>query len=137
MANLDINKDFTVHPRAKAPSKYCEGYTLADVYNRYSRAKENAFEYCSNLCKRYNGWGLCISSHNAQTFTVMFNFEPWAGAIQVYERIMNDEEAREYIENYLESTCEGYGWNETDVNDFIWFDSEQILIDAGIWEEEE
>ena len=61
------------------------------------------------------------------------DFEPWAGAIQVYERIMNDEEARDYIDNYLESTCEGYDWSETDVNDFIWFDAEEILVDAGIW----
>ena len=75
MTNLNINKDFTVHPRAKAPREYCEGYTLADVYNRYSRAKENAFEYCRELCNKYNGWGLCISSHNSQCFTVMFNFE--------------------------------------------------------------
>lgn len=84
MTNLNINQDFKVHPRAKAPRKYCDGYTLADVYNRYSTAKENAFKYCRDLCKKYNGWGMCISSHNAQTFTVMFNFEhPETGAKMV------------------------------------------------------
>ena len=61
-------------------------------------------------------------------------FDPWGGAIQVYERIMDDNDARDYIDNYLESTCDG--WSETTVNDFIWFDVEQILIDSGIWEEE-
>lgn len=75
MTNLNINKDFTVHPRAKAPRMYCEGYNLSDVYKCYSRAKEKAFNYCRELCQKYNGCGLCISSHNSQTFTVMFNFE--------------------------------------------------------------
>lgn len=65
------------------------------------------------------------------------DFEPWAGAIHVYERIMNDEEARDYIEDYLESSCDCQDWSETDINDFIWFDAEQFLIDEGIWEEEE
>lgn len=64
-------------------------------------------------------------------------FDPWAGAIPVYERIMNDDDARDYIDNYLESLCGGQDWSETDVNDFIWFDAEQILIDAGIWKEDE
>lgn len=65
------------------------------------------------------------------------DFEPWGGAAQIYERIMNDKEAREYIEDYLEISCEDPDWDETIINDFIWFDAEQILIDAGIWEEEE
>lgn len=84
MTILNINSDFIVHPRAKAPRMYCKGYTLADVYGRYSMAKEKAFEYCRDLCKKYNGWGLCISSHNAQFFTVMFNFEhPETGELMV------------------------------------------------------
>ena len=52
MTNLNINQDFTIHPRAKAPRMCCEGYHLSDVYNRYSRAKENAFDYCRELCQK-------------------------------------------------------------------------------------
>ena len=65
------------------------------------------------------------------------DFEPWAGAIPVYERIMDDSEALDYINNYLEASYNCQDWSETDINDFIWFDAEEILIDAGIWEYEE
>lgn len=67
----------------------------------------------------------------------LYDFEPWAGAVPIYERIMNDERAREYIEDYLEISCEDPDWSETTINDFIWFDAEQILINEGIWESEE
>lgn len=50
---------------------------------------------------------------------------------------MNDDRARDYIESYLDEACDPRYWDETMVNDFIWFDAEQILIEAGIWEEEE
>lgn len=72
----------------------------------------------------------------AKNYNSLNDFEPWAGAIPIYERIMNDERARDYIEAYLDDACDPRYWDETMINDFIWFDAEQILIDAGIWEEE-
>lgn len=73
---------FTVHPYAKAPEKYCEGYVLADVYGTYSYRKEQAFKYCKALCERFNGWGFCITSHSTFTFCAMFDFEnPETGEI--------------------------------------------------------
>ena len=65
------------------------------------------------------------------------DFEPWGGAVQIYERIMNDKEARYYVEEYLSGLCHWEIWEDTTVNDFIWFDVEQILIEEGIWEDEE
>lgn len=64
------------------------------------------------------------------------DFEPWGGAVQIYERIMNDKEARYYIEEYLSDLCNWDFWDDTAVNDFIWFDAEEVLVDAGIWEYE-
>ena len=66
------------------------------------------------------------------------DFEPWGGAIQVYERIMNDQEARYHIEGFLSDLClcNWDFWDDTTVNDFLWFDAEQVLIDSGIWDEE-
>ena len=65
------------------------------------------------------------------------DFEPWGGAVQIYERIMNDKEARYHIEEYLSDLYNWDFWDDTTVNDFIWFGAEQILIDSGIWEDEE
>lgn len=69
-----INEDFTIHPRAKAPYYRVDGYTLEDVYERPSKRKRNAFDYCKRLCERYKGWDFCISGHNETTFSVMFDF---------------------------------------------------------------
>lgn len=71
---LNINHDFTVHPRAKAPAMHVDGYTLEGVYERPSDNKCRAFAYCKDLCERYGGWDFCISSHNTMVFTVMFDF---------------------------------------------------------------
>ena len=49
-----------------------EGYRLSDVYGSYSKNKEDAFQYCEDLCKEENGWGLCIISYNTFSFTVKF-----------------------------------------------------------------
>ena len=49
-----------------------EGYSLADVYGRYSSRKEAAFKECKDLCKEKEGWGLCIIGHNCNYFTVKF-----------------------------------------------------------------
>ena len=72
---LNINDDFTIHPRAKAPAMRLAGYTLDDVYERPSVHKRLAFDYCKRLCERYGGWDFRISSHNTMTFTVMFDFQ--------------------------------------------------------------
>lgn len=64
------------------------------------------------------------------------DFEPWSGAIPIYEKIMNDREARYHLEKYLSDLCNWDFWDDTTVNDFIWFDAEHILVDAGIWDYE-
>lgn len=73
----------------------------------------------------------------AKNYDSLNDFEAWGGAVNVYDRIMNDERARYYIEDYLDEACDPRYWDETMVNDFIWFDAEELLIEAGIWEGEE
>ena len=69
----------------------------------------------------------------AKSYNSLNDFEPWSGAVPIYEQIMNNERARDYIEAYLDEACDPRYWDETMVNDFIWFDAEEILVDAGIW----
>lgn len=47
---------------------------LADVYGRYSRAKEEAFNYCRRLMAEYDGEDLRILSANTFIFTACFQF---------------------------------------------------------------
>lgn len=48
---------------------------LRDVYDSWSRAKDNAMDYCKGLCYEMNGHGLKIISHNIFAFTAGFIFE--------------------------------------------------------------
>lgn len=50
-------------------------YYLWDVYGTCSRAKERAYEQCENKMHDMNGYGLKITSHNSNFFTVMFLFD--------------------------------------------------------------
>lgn len=47
-------------------------YTLRDCYASYSYAKERAFNYCKELCDKYNGNGLKIISYNIFGFSCGF-----------------------------------------------------------------
>lgn len=71
----EMLESFVCHPYAKAPFRMGEGVYLSDVYGSYSDAKERAYNNCSKLCDRFNGWGFQISSHNTNFFTVQFKFE--------------------------------------------------------------
>ena len=56
---------------------------LSDVYGRYSKAKENAFEYCKELCHKLDGRDLKIVSHTVPKFTAGFEFtDPDTGVVK-------------------------------------------------------
>ncbi len=57
---------------------------LSDVYGRYSKAKENAFEYCKHICyEHYDGRNLKIIGHNSNIFTAGFEFiDPDTGVVR-------------------------------------------------------
>lgn len=65
-------------------------------------------------------------------------FPFWAGAKGVAEEINRNEEAQacwEYLEEYLGYS--GESWTETDVNDFVWFEAYDLLVEAGYFENED
>lgn len=80
----EMMESFTCHPYAVAPIRHAEGVYLSDVYDSYSVAKEQAYDYCERLCEKFNGWGFQIVSHNCMTFSVQFKFEnPLNGCIML------------------------------------------------------
>lgn len=48
--------------------------TLWEVYGTWSRAKEQAFDYCRRLCYEHGGHDLRIITANTFTFTAGFEF---------------------------------------------------------------
>lgn len=70
-----VMEQFTIHPRAKAPVGRSIGTRLNDVYGSYSKAKEEAYEYCCELCKSVDGEGFGIVDANCMKFSVMFRFK--------------------------------------------------------------
>ena len=65
---------FALHPKVDAPTMYCKGYTLSDVYDSWSAAKERAYDYCRRMYADLDGWNFCISGSNSMAFSVMFDF---------------------------------------------------------------
>lgn len=56
-------------------ASYYQGYYLHDVYDNYSHAKERAWDYCHELCKKENGYNFHIISHNTFSFSVAWYTE--------------------------------------------------------------
>lgn len=80
----EMLETFTCHPYAVALIRYGEGVVLSDVYGSYGIDKERAYNYCTKLCDRFNGWGFQIVAHNNTTFNVQFKFEnPLNGRIML------------------------------------------------------
>ena len=61
---------FPIPNKKKREGVNDEGYYLSEVYSSYSQAKQNAWEYCLNLCNKENGHNFHIISHNTFGFSV-------------------------------------------------------------------
>lgn len=68
--------------------------------------------------------------------TDLQNFDAWAGGRTNLDEIMENQEAFDYIESIIEEWCEYDKVTEARINDFLWFDAPEMLIEAGIWDEE-
>ena len=62
-------------------------------------------------------------------------FEPWSGAVDTYDLIINNDKEDEFDALIEELYPEGI--DETQLNDILWFDDEWVLESLGIESEEE
>ena len=77
----------TRHTAKDDPTDIGQGRKLSDVYGSYSYAKARAWSSCEEMVERLNGWGLHITSHNCNFFTVGFYFDhPDTGEIMYCRR---------------------------------------------------
>ena len=70
-----------------------------------------------------------------KTETNLRNFEAWSGAIETKNLIL-DVGLEEEFEGLIEELYPN-GLSDTELNDILWFDSDWILENLGIKEEEE
>lgn len=66
--------------------------------------------------------------------TSIRNFKAWSGAVDTLDRIIS-EGLEDDFEMLLEEINPD-GWDETELNDFLWFDDEYIFELLGISDEE-
>lgn len=73
--------------------------------------------------------------------TPLEEFAFWSGAKYVADLINEQPNASEiwaYLENYLNDCGElSEGLSETNVNDFLWFDAEDFIKEAGLIKNDE
>ena len=71
---------------------------LYKAYGRCSYAKQQAWEHCKALCKRYDGWGLKVLGHNCYHFSAGFLFiDEEDGAVKVMKITAWGHEAYDYL----------------------------------------
>lgn len=62
-------------------------------------------------------------------------FQPWAGAVDTFDRIIREDKADE-MEAHIEELYPD-GITDTQLNDLLWFDEESVFEWLGIKEDEE
>lgn len=58
------------------------------------------------------------------------DFEAWSGGLDTLNAIKKHEEASEILEYLASILTEDEGLTETQVNDFLWFDAYDLIIEA-------
>lgn len=59
----------------------------------------------------------------------LYAFQAWGGAAPRLEALRQHRGAFDYVESVLDEL--GKGWSETKINDFIWFELDELLMRAG------
>lgn len=67
----------------------------------------------------------------------LYKFNAWSGAKARLDSLVKHPAAYDFLESYLNEWVDmaTEPWTETDINDFLWFDSDDILKRAGFLDE--
>lgn len=69
--------------------------------------------------------------------TELYQFDAWSGAKARLDDLVQHKDAYDYIESYLEEWCamREEPMTETEINDFLWFESDNLLKQNGFLDE--
>lgn len=80
----------------------------------------------------------------AKSLDSLSEFPAWSGGKHWLDEFEKHPDALVYLEDYLEDLYEGGAtFTDTDINDFLWFDAFDILVEEGFvdsnmnWKDEE
>lgn len=71
-----------------------------------------------------------------KNFSMASFYKPWEGAVDTWNKIVDADKVDE-LENFIDEFFPDGFEDVTDLNDFIWFDSELILSTLGIADEDD
>ena len=63
--------------------------------------------------------------------TSLYDFEPWSGAVETYNKLIESHKADEFIDQ-LEQVFAGVDVSETEINDMLWFEPEECFKLVGL-----
>ena len=63
--------------------------------------------------------------------TSLYDFEPWSGAVETYNKLIEANKAEEFIDQ-LEQAFAGQDVSDTDINDMLWFEPEACFKLVGL-----
>lgn len=61
-------------------------------------------------------------------------FNAWSGGATALDELRQHPEAYAYISDMLDDMTECSEMTETDINDFLWFELDDVLQDAGYYD---
>ena len=83
-------------------ARYIAGRTLYDVYNSFSKAKDDAYDWCMRRMEDFDGDNFHITGANCNFFTVAFEGEikyidPKTGEVTDEEVVVVETASSEYV----------------------------------------
>ena len=63
--------------------------------------------------------------------TSLYDFEPWSGAVETYNKLIESHKSEEFIDQ-LEQEFEEQYVSETTINDMLWFEPEMCFSLVGL-----
>ena len=63
--------------------------------------------------------------------TSLYDFEPWSGAVETYNKLIDAGKAEQFIDQ-LDQEFEEQDVSETNINDMLWFEPEMCFSLVGL-----
>ena len=63
--------------------------------------------------------------------TSLYDFEPWSGAVDTYNKLIKAWRAEQFVDQLEELFC-GSDVSETEINDMLWFEPEECFKLVGL-----
>lgn len=109
--------------------------TDSDLQDLYDMIVDEHPEYEEEITESFKGGKPRSLRESVKLISDLSDYEPWSGAVDTWDKIV-EADAVDTLDAYLEEMYPE-GLTMTQLNDLLWFDSDSVLADLGISEEED